>query len=263
MDIIKNYNFNKDLMCDLNDSIDLNKYEIFDFEKILHIGIDAYLVLVDDFIENGIDIEFNDKLRNTIKELQNFIIKNKNNHPKIENIIKYGASTLEEALIFLRFLMVFSHNYNLNRLDYYLNPYLKKDLLAFNINLEKAKNLIDQFLFFCNQLDEKVSITLGGANIFERSIINDVTKTVLEYGNNMNNLEINVRVRDDFPNSLLHYGNINYFNDNHVLASIKGSYSFNLNDLLNYHIVKDNKIITSKIFPKSDKEAPYRSKKVI
>jgi formate C-acetyltransferase len=104
---------------------------------------------------------------------------------------EYPAETFHEAvqLFFMQFLMVTSENPfcgdGPGRLDYYLWPYLEKDLMKNSCSLEKARELIDELMI---RMDERIhaedmcgeTIVVGGSHANGEAAVNPLSTIIIE-----------------------------------------------------------------------------------
>lgn len=173
------------------------------FDKILKFGIDnlkeKYIKAINETKDDkaiefykGVLIlfdallEFNDKHINEYEKLKNYELAN-----IMKKVPRYPASTFKEAVqsFYMQHIVVMRENpfggNGPGRLDYYLWPYLKKDLELGLITLEEAKEIIDElFLRFEERLynmDMWVeAIVVGGTNPDGSSSFNLLTHIMIE-----------------------------------------------------------------------------------
>lgn len=127
----------------------------------------------------------------------------------------YPATTFREAVqsFYLQYLAVMSENpYGGNspgRLDYYLWPYLEKDLKWGRCTLQDARELIDELLIY---LDERIhdadgwveAIVVGGCHPDGSPAINPLTFILVEsiIGLRQTHPSVYIRLPDDAPDEL-------------------------------------------------------------
>lgn len=146
-------------------------------------------------------LDFNDK---HIKYYENY--KNKELVKRIKKVPRYKAESFKEAVqsFYMQHLVVMRENpfggNSVGRLDYYLWPYLKKDLEEEKCSLDEAKEIIDElFLRFeerLNGLDMWTeAIVVGGSDENLKSCVNPLTYIMIQSIMDLNILHPAVYIR--------------------------------------------------------------------
>lgn len=154
---------------------------------------------------------FSDKHVEHYEKLGNYHLAN-----VIKKVPKNPCETFEEAIqaYFMQHIVVMSENpfggNSPGRLDYFLWPYLKKDLESGNITLQKAKELVDELFL---RIDERIynidtwgeTIVVGGTNPDGTSAVNPLTYIMIESIMDLNVVHpyLYVRVPKNPPQKLL------------------------------------------------------------
>lgn len=188
------------------------------YDYILALGIDAFKQKYVDALKTAKDEEayqfysgviilldamqaFNDKHISYYEKLGN-----KHLADLMRKVPRYPCETFEEAVqaYFMQHIVVMSENpYGGNgpgRLDYFLWPYLKKDLEKGIITLEQAKELIDELFL---RIDERIfnidswaeAIVVGGTNPDGTSAVNPLTYIMVESVIDLNIVHPSVYIR--------------------------------------------------------------------
>lgn len=144
---------------------------------------------------------FNDKHIEAYKKIGNFELAE-----RMEKVPRYPAETFREAVqaFFMQHIVVMRENpYGGNgpgRLDYYLWPYLEKDLKAGICTLAEAKEIIDELFL---RIDERIyksdgwveAIVVGGTRPDGSSAVNPLTYIMVESVMDLNITHPSVYVR--------------------------------------------------------------------
>lgn len=131
-------------------------------------------------------LEFNDKHIEYYEKLENYELAE-----RMKKVPRYPCSSFKEAVqsFYMQHIVVMRENpYGGNgpgRLDYFLWPYLRKDLEKGIITIEEAKEIIDElFLRFEERLYDMdmwtESIVVGGTNEDGSSSVNPLTYIMIE-----------------------------------------------------------------------------------
>lgn len=188
------------------------------YDYILSLGIDAFKQKYVDALKDAKDdaaYQFYSGVIILLEAMQEFNDKHIAYYEKLGNhhladlmrkVPRYPCETFEEAIqsYFMQHIVVMSENpYGGNspgRLDYFLWPYLKKDLECGRITLEQAKELIDELFL---RIDERIynidswgeMILVGGTNPDGRSAVNPLTYIMIESVMDLNRVHPSVYVR--------------------------------------------------------------------
>ena len=131
-------------------------------------------------------LAFNDKHIEAYEKLGNFELAE-----RMKKVPRYPAETFREAVqaFFMQHITVMKENpfggNGPGRLDYYLWPYLDRDLKAGKCTLEEAKEIIDELFL---RIDERLctwdgwveAIVVGGTNPNGSSAVNPLTYIMIE-----------------------------------------------------------------------------------
>ena len=188
------------------------------YDYILSLGIDGFKQKVVDALKTAKDSEAREFYSGVIillEAMQDFNDKHVAYYEKIGNkhlaelmrkVPRYPCESFEEAIqaYFMQHIVVMSENpYGGNspgRLDYFLWPYLKKDLEYGRITLEKAKELIDELFL---RIDERIfnidswaeTIVVGGTNPDGSSAVTPLTYIMIESVMDLNIIHPSVYIR--------------------------------------------------------------------
>ena len=198
------------------------------FDRILKYGTDGYKKLFEDALKTARDKEAEEFYTGVIlmlDALQAFNDKHIEYYEKLGNIElaermrkvpRYPAESFEEAVqaFFMQHIVVMRENpfggNGPGRLDYYLWPYLEKDLKSGKCTLEKAKEIIDELFL---RIDERIyrsdkwveAIVVGGTHKDGSSAVNPLTYIMIEsiMDLNITHPSIYVRLPKDPPDELM------------------------------------------------------------
>ena len=173
------------------------------FDRILTYGIDGFKAMFEKALETAKDRQAEEFYRGVIillDAMQTFNDKHiaayeaLGNHElaqRMKKVPRYPAETFREAVqaFFMQHIVVMKENpYGGNgpgRLDYYLWPYLERDLKAGRCTLEEAKEIIDELFL---RLDERLyrsdgwveAVVVGGTHPNGSSAVNPLTYIMVQ-----------------------------------------------------------------------------------
>lgn len=173
------------------------------FDRILSLGLTGFKARYEEALKHARDEEAEQFYKGVIillDSLQAFNDKHIEAYEKIGNhelaermkkVPRYPAETFREAVqaFFMQHIIVVKENpfggNGPGRLDYYLWPYLERDLKAGRCTLEEAKEIIDELFL---RIDERLygldgwveAIAVGGTNPSGSSAVNPLTYIMVE-----------------------------------------------------------------------------------
>lgn len=198
------------------------------FDRILTHGTEGYKRIFEKALENAKDEKaeefyrgviimldamqaFNDKHIAQYEKLGNFELAQ-----RMRRVPRYPAESFRDAVqsFFMQHIVVMRENpfggNGPGRLDYYLWPYLEKDLKSGKCTLEEAKEIIDELFL---RIDERIykydrwveAVVVGGTNKDGSSSVNPLTYIMIEsiIDLNITHPSIYVRIPEDPPKDLL------------------------------------------------------------
>ena len=198
------------------------------FDRILTYGTEGYRALFEDALKYARDERAEEFYRGVIimlDALQAFNDKHIEAYEKLGNwelaermrkVPRYPAETFREAVqaFFMQHIVVMRENpfggNGPGRLDYYLWPYLERDLKAERCTLEEAKEIIDELFL---RIDERIyqsdrwveAIVVGGTYPNGASAVNPLTYIMIEsiMDLNITHPSIYVRLPENPPEELV------------------------------------------------------------
>lgn len=198
------------------------------FDRILTLGTEGFKKKFDDALKNAKDAEarefyqgviimlealeaFNDKHIAVYEELGNYELAD-----RMRRVPRYPSRTFRDAVqaFFMQHIVVMRENpfggNGPGRLDYYLWPYLERDIKAGRCTLEEAKEIIDELFL---RIDERVylsdrwveAIVVGGTYPNGASAVNPLTYIMIEsiMDLNISHPSIYVRLPENPPEELI------------------------------------------------------------
>lgn len=199
------------------------------FDRILTLGLDGFKARYEEALRYAKDKEaehfykgviimlealqiFNDKHIEAYKKIGNYELAE-----RMEKVPKNPAQTFREAVqsFFMQHIVVMKENpfggNGPGRLDYYLWPYLERDLKSGRCSLEEAKEIIDELFL---RIDERIygsdgwveAIVVGGTYPNGSSAINPLTYIMVEsiIDLNITHPSVYIRIPENPPEELLH-----------------------------------------------------------
>ena len=198
------------------------------FDRLLKYGTDGFRKIYENALSNAKDDkarefysgviiligalqEFNDKHVSVYEELGNSELAE-----RMKRVPRYPAESFRDAVqsFFMQHIVVMRENpfggNGPGRLDYYLWPYLKKDLAEGKCTLDEAKEIIDELFL---RIDERIykndrwveAIVVGGTNPDGTSSVNPLTYIMIQsiMDLNITHPSIYVRLPKDPPDELI------------------------------------------------------------
>ena len=237
------------------------------YDKILSLGVLGLRKLFEEALDNPKDekakefyegviimldalLAFNDKHVEAYERLGNFELAD-----RMRNVPRYPCKNFKDAVqaFFMQHIVVMRENpfggNSPGRLDYFLWPYLKKDLEDGIITLEEAKEIIDELFL---RIDERIyevdiwgeTIVVGGTDEEGNSAVNPLTYIMIESIIDLNITHPYVYLR--IPNNASHelyelaakyvkngYNRAQILNDNAIINSLV-NFGVEYKDAVNY-----------------------------